>query len=68
MVLMKDITWAFANAVSQVCVEDDGVSCTVSRIGVPELTRAVVRTNPGEARNLRTRQRHGRVRSRVGYG
>lgn len=26
MVLMKDIMWAFANAVSQVCVEDDGVS------------------------------------------
>jgi hypothetical protein len=26
MVMMKDIMWAFANAVSQVCVEDDGVS------------------------------------------
>lgn len=26
MVLMKDIMWSFANAVSQVCVEDDGVS------------------------------------------
>jgi hypothetical protein len=24
--LMKDIIWAYANAISQVCVEDDGVS------------------------------------------
>lgn len=23
----KDIVWAYANAVSQVCVEDDSVSC-----------------------------------------
>jgi hypothetical protein len=30
MVMMKDIMWAFANAVSQVCVEDDGVSFCVS--------------------------------------
>ena len=25
--MTKDIIWAYANAVSQVCVEDDGVSC-----------------------------------------
>jgi hypothetical protein len=30
MVMMKDIMWAFANAVSQVCVEDDGVSYLLS--------------------------------------
>lgn len=26
LALTKDIIWAYANAVSQVCVEDDGVS------------------------------------------
>ena len=26
LALMKDIIWAYANAVSQVCVEDDSVS------------------------------------------
>lgn len=31
MVLMKDIMWSFANAVSQVCVEDDGVSSLVRK-------------------------------------
>jgi len=32
MVMMKDIMWAFANAVSQVCVEDDGVSYGITDI------------------------------------
>jgi hypothetical protein len=27
LAMTKDIIWAYANAVSQVCVEDDGVSC-----------------------------------------
>lgn len=26
LAMTKDIIWAYANAVSQVCVEDDGVS------------------------------------------
>jgi hypothetical protein len=26
LALVKDIVWAYANAVSQVCVEDDSVS------------------------------------------
>lgn len=32
MVMMKDIMWAFANAVSQVCVEDDGVSYGITNM------------------------------------
>lgn len=28
LAMTKDIIWAYANAVSQVCVEDDGVSAS----------------------------------------
>ncbi len=43
--MTKDVVWAYANAVSQVCVEDDSVSCLLRL----ELT-AVVRARPREAR------------------
>lgn len=35
MVLTKDIVWAYANAVSQVCVEDDSVSGSTIDLPLP---------------------------------
>lgn len=70
MVLMKDIMWAFANAVSQVCVEDDGVSALLVLEEFAALAKAgsVMRACPREARKLRAGQRHGRLCARMGNG
>lgn len=67
MVLMKDIVWAFANAVSQVCVEDDGVSPCLPLVGMAKLIAAVVRAHSRKAGDVRAGQRHDCVCSGLGH-
>jgi hypothetical protein len=58
LALVKDIVWAYANAVSQVCVEDDSVSRRtdssesdlLARDVTPVLILTVLRAHSGEAR------------------
>lgn len=51
LTLMKDIIWAYANAISQVCVEDDGVSRSSS--SVTQKLMVVLRANQREAGDFR---------------
>lgn len=64
--MMKDNIWAFANALSQVCVEDDSV-LVVSSCEFRVLTSVVLRAGPRKPGALRASKRHGGFRSWMGH-
>ena len=65
---MKDNIWAYANAVSTVCVSDDEVSrprCLCHHGKLTPFSGSVLREGSSDPGDTRTRERHGELCARL---